>query len=545
MKVIDRIKTVFGAKIEAEKVIVLPKESKAPKAYGGVGFDGMIGIHEQSLQRFDGEKNLGAMGPAVHYLPDYYKLSTRSWQAYTDSPLAIAIINKWVNWIIGEGLKLKSNPSRIVLESEGVKMDKKQRETFNDIVEARFTVWSESKLSSITGESNFNETTRSIYLNSKISGDVLTVLRYVNGMVKIQEIDGARVMNASFGTPKKEGNVVFCGVEIDLKTGSVYGYHVSTGVFLETEFIPAYSKTGIRTAFLVKGTKWRMQYHRGMPAIGSTLESISHIDRFREATLSSAEEIAKIVFQVVHQAYSSGENVDAQAMVTAFQEAAGMDGKDLPNDDAGEQLANKIAVTTGNKAYNNPVGAEIKPISKGESVSGFTEFYKTNADVICACVGIPPNIAMSIYNDSFSASRAATKDWDHTMDVERYIMDSQYFSYVYKFWLFTEIANGKIKADGYLEAFVNKEVMIQEAYELARFTGPHFPHIDPDKEVKAQRRMLGPLADHLNLTTIEQSMEELGTGDSDSAMEQFSDEIAIGKSLGLVAPEKQVSGVKN
>ncbi len=497
---------------------------------------GLIILAETEL--FTGEKSFGGIGPAKRYLPEYYTLAIRSWQAYMDSPIAISIINKWVNWIIGEGLKLKTNPSSIVLESEGITMDKKEREKFNDLVEARFHVWAMSKKSSFNEQENFYETSRKIYLQSKINGDCLVVLKYVDGMVKVQVIDGSAIMNPSVMQDPNAETFVSNGVEIYKKTGKEKGYWVNT-VNFQTEFIEAYSKTGLRVAFLVRGTKWRSDYHRGLPTIASMLESISKIDKYQAATLSSAEEVAKIAYQVVHQAYSTGENPDAENMVKAYQLANGIiDGTNLPTDDLGNQLASRIAATMQKSAFNNPVGAEIKTINKGQMVSGFEEFYSTNSHIICAAIGIPPNVAMSIYNDSFSASRAATKDWDHSMDVERALTDFQFLSYVYQFWLFTEVSTNKVSAPGFIESFLKKNEMVKEAYQIARFTGQHFPHIDPDKEVKALRRMLGPNADHLPLTTIEQATETLGQGDSDSIMEQFADEVAIGNSLKIEKIEK-------
>ncbi len=129
------------------------------------------------------------------------------------------------------------------------------------------------------------------------------------------------------------------------------------------------------------------------------------------------------------------------------------------------------------------------------------------------------------------------------MDVERALTDFQFLSYVYQFWLFIEVSTNKVNAPGFIESFLKKNEMVKEAYQIARFTGQHFPHIDPDKEVKALRRMLGPNADHLPLTTIESAVEELGNGDSDSIMEQFADEIEMGNELKIEKPEKPVTKI--
>jgi capsid protein len=119
------------------------------------------------------------------------------------------------------------------------------------------------------------------------------------------------------------------------------------------------------------------------------------------------------------------------------------------------------------------------------------------------------------------------------MDIERNDFTNQYFHYVYKFWLYSEMIQNKIPAQSSLKAFFEGNIMITEAYERMRFTGPHFPHIDPVKEVKAEREKLGELGKMIPLTTVELATEALGGGDSDSNMEQFADEMQIADNLGI------------
>lgn len=484
---------------------------------------------------FDGEKNLGNIGPIISYVPDYYKLSTRAWQAYIETPLAKTVADKWVGWIIDQGLKLKANPARIVLESEGIQMTKQASEKFNDIVESRFDVWANSKHSSFTNEDTFAETTRSVYIGSKIGGDQLVVIRYINNTVKIQVIDGQRVKGQYLVNPESK-NIISNGVEISV-TGRTVGYWVCMPNTLAYEFIPAYSaSTGLRTAFLVKGTRWRFDYHRGLPVVTTVLESLKKIERYQEASIASAEEVAKVAYQVIHQNFSDGSSPMLNQMAKTF----GDGNIDDPVDALGQKLAENLAATTNKMAYNNPKGAKIETINQSNNLNGFETFYQTNAHIICSAIGIPPNVALSIYNDSFSASRAATKDWDHSMDVEREFFSAQYYNYIYKFWLYTEILKNKIQAPGYLSAFENGDFMVTESYERARFTGPHFPHINPLVEVQAERLKLGEAGKNIPLTTAELATEMLGTGDSDSNAVQFADELKTAETLGIKTEPKQV-----
>jgi len=522
---------ILGFEIKkAQAEIVVPEKSVSR-------YDGIIPLGTYQMS-FDGERNLGEMGPAINYIPNYHVLATRSWQSYLDSPLAKSVVDKWVNWILDSGLKIKTNPSKIVLKSEGIEIDSTESETFNDIVESRWDIWANSKNSSFSNEETFNELSKTVYLNSKIAGDCLTVIRYVDQTVKVQYIDGGRVSSPGLKNMVTENvNFISNGVEVS-PTGKVVGYHVRIKDSLTWEFIPAYSKsTGMRTAFLVKGSKWRMDYHRGLPVIATALETLSKVDRYREATVASAEEVAKIAYQVIHQNFSDGSTPLQQNLAKAF---SGGGDNDLAEDESGNKFANNIAVTTNKTAFNNPKGAKIETINQGSNVQGFEPFYMTNANIICAAIGIPPNVAMSVYNDSFSASRAATKDWDHTMDVEREDFTNQFYKHIYKFWLYTEILKNKIQAPGYVSAIFSKNFMVTESYEKMRFTGPHFPHIDPLKEVKAEREKLGALGKNMPLTTLELATESLGGGDSDSNIEQFADELANVENRNLVERPKPI-----
>ena len=64
---------------------------------------------------FDGEKTQGELGAPVNYVPDYTALAFRSWQAYVTSDIAQIIVNSFLNWVIGSGLKLQSEPVKSVI----------------------------------------------------------------------------------------------------------------------------------------------------------------------------------------------------------------------------------------------------------------------------------------------------------------------------------------------------------------------------------------------------------------------------------------------
>ena len=518
-----------------DAVIGTESTKEEPKAFiGNYNYGGGRNVYTVS---YDGEKNLGEAGPVIDYVLDYPILRIRSWQAYTESEIAKTVLDKFVLWMISKGLNLQSNPAKFLLSNEGINFD---TEKYNNIVESRFSVWSNMRECSYSGMDNLNTLAQTAFKNAKIGGDVLVVLRYVDGVVKIQLIDGAHVQSPYLGSDYfanvlANGNTVRNGVEMTAK-GEHIAYYVLNADYTYDR-IEAKSKTGLITAYLVYGSKQRLDNSRGLPLIAICLETIKKLERYKEATVGSAEERAKIVMQIVHDRDSTGENPLAQALTKGRYVGGNNTSDDLPISEQGKQLANTIAATTNKSTYNMPIGSELKALQSDNELA-FKEFYSTNADIICGAVNIPPNVAFSIYNDSFSASRAATKDWEHTIIVNREDITFQFYKPIFNFWQYIEILNNKIQAPGYLLAMKQKDYMILGAFQNIYMTGSMFPHIDPLKEVAAERLKLGDSAANIPLTTVQRSTEVLNTGDSNSNIEQYSQELDKVKKLDII-PEVQ------
>jgi capsid protein len=494
---------------------------------------------------YNGEKNMGEIGPVKQYYMDYEALRLRSWQSYIESPIAQTVIKKYVLWVIGAGLRLKCEPNKTVLKSEGIDLQK--TEDFNEITEARFTVFSNSKNSDYARMESLDEAAGTAYKNAILGGDVLVVQRYDKKTgVSVQLIDGSHVQSPEMGsewfpTELPNGNCIRNGIEIT-PSGEHVNYFVRNRDLTFTTFPAKGKNSGLSMAFMVYGLRYRLDNVRGIPLLSVVLELLAKLDRYDEAAVGSAEERAKIVYKIVHKEFSTGENPLTKNLTKAYDIDANTGA--LPVDELGKQLANDIAVSTNKQTFNMPRGADMGALESTNELY-FKDFFTVHIDLICAAIGMPPNVAMSQYNDSFSASRAATKDWEHTLKVARANWGRQFYQNIYNFWLQTEILLNKIHAPGFLQAANERNHMVLEAYRTARFTGDMFPHIDPVKEVTAERMKLGPLGAHLPLTTVELSTENLGTGESDGNMNQFSEELKYAKTLDLEMPEVPAPGDGN
>ena len=496
------------------------------------------------VKSFDGEKNFGEVGPIIDYRVDYAGLRHRSWQAYLTSDIAKTILDRFTIWIVGQGLKLEANPKKKLLNSVGV--DFQNVEDFNEIIESRFNVWAKSNDSSYDGNTSFNELSNEGFKNSKVGGDVVGVLRYSKGQLTTQLIDGAHLGTPLGNKGAKDGNRIINGIEVNDKGGHV-AYHIHKSLN-EYQRIECYNKTAkLKQAFIIYGSKYRLDDNRGLPIISTSIESLKKIERYKEATLGNAEEVAKVAYQIVHQAFSD-ESTPFKDQISKMSGSNGTGQDAYPVDAVGNAMANSVAATTNKQALNMTRGSKVEPLNHGNGQLSFKEFYDTNANIICSSIGIPPNVAFSLYNDSFSASRAATKDWEHTISYERDGFTNQFYSHVYAFFLHVQVIEGLVTLPGYLQAHKEDNYLVLESYRSCRFTGPMFPHIDPLKEVKAERAKLGPLAGNMPLTTVEKSTEVLYGGNSRSNFEQFGREMTDAKDNGIeeeiIEPIEPIKPVK-
>lgn len=474
---------------------------------------------------FNGEKNEGDMGPIKDYYVDYEALRARSWQLYLDSDVCQTVIRKTTRWTIGKGLKLQSEPQVDTLKTEGIVLSDDDIEMFNDQVESRFETYSASTMSDYAGMKSLHKLANIGYENAIIGGDVLVIVRIKNNIVNVQLVDGGHVTNPgglsiANGIFKNEaGNTIRNGIEMD-DTGRHIAYYVRTDV-LSTERIPAFGeKTGRVMAFLVESPlRFRIDNNRCLPLLAAVMETATKMDRYKEATLGSAEEGAKMVYSIEHESYSDGANPQLADM------ARRMSGQSpAPVTVDGKELAATVAATTGKQTVNMPIGAKLNPFESKKELY-FKDFFTVNIGLVCAVIGIPVDVALSKYDSNFSASRAAIKDWEHMLEVSRAEFSAQFYKPIYDFWLYVQVLTNKVQAPQYLDAVLKKNVMAVEAYCYSRWVGANVPHIDPLKEVAAQRLMLGTDGAHIPLTTAEAATESLGRGGSYSNIAQFGKEL--------------------
>lgn len=462
---------------------------------------------------YDGEKTPGEIGIIKDYQPDYYSLRARSWQSYLESEITQTVIGKLAKWVVGSGLRLQAEPDELILpEDEVVGTDEVKK------IEALFRLVANAPICDHSGNDNLHELAKSAYINAIVGGDVLCIIRTRNGVNTVQLIDGAHL--SSFAAKAKNGNEVKYGVEVD-KYGKHVAYHVRD-VNGRTVRVAAYDPGGkFRMAFLIYGLKYRLSEVRGVPLISVVLETLKKLDRYKEAVVGSAEEVAKIPYFIRHKTNSTGENPLLKQIVQAQNIGVGPAKEtEVVN---GDTFATKVATTTKKMVFNMPTDSEIDTVSPHNSELNFKDFFTSNFEFVCSALQIPPEVAMSMYNSNYSASRAAIKDWEHSLKVDRKSFSDKFYQPYYKLFLTTQVLNGMVSLPLYIDAILQGDIIKCLAYQNARFIGANVPNIDPLKEVMAVRKMLGN--DNIPLITHEDAAEILSTGDWNSFIKKYQKEL--------------------
>jgi capsid protein len=502
---------------------------------------------------YNGEKNAGALGNPMNLFPDYRALRFRAYEASLTNPIIKIITSKFFKWVVGNGLKLQSEPLERLLNLEKVK------ENFTDFtqnVEEYWDRWVKSKQSDFSGMGSAHQNAQNNFSGKFIGGDVLTIVRVDKKTYNVttQIIDGQHINtptleNSFMQGATDRGNVIIDGVEID-KSGKHIAFYVKKSAINSKDTtglignIPSYErieayepKTGCLMAWMSYGIKHRIDHVRGIPEISAILEPVTVLERYTNATVATAEQRASVVHVLQHGKTSTGES----HLVTNIRQRNGIDG--LDGGLLGEAAAKQIAITENIQVHNLPVDSELKTVASNSEIN-YDPFFRSMFVQFCAAADIPPEVAMQQYNSNYSASRAAINAWGYIVDIHRKRLVEDFYQPVYNVWLYVHILKNKVEANGYIEAKEKGNMDVVEAYSNAKFTGINMPHIDPVKEMNAIRLAMGTDAANVPLISHEQATEAAGFGDWASNVKKLAEEQKTVDSLGIVPePEpEQTSG---
>lgn len=454
-------------------------------------------------ESYDGEKLDGDLGAPKDYLLDHENMAARAWQAFIDSDFVSIVLERYLEWVIGEGLTLQANPDYKVLNSEGVNVTKEQLREFASIVESKFRLWANTTLADYRGLENLHKISIEVLKTAFLTGDCLVIYRITDdGLINVDYINGQDIQ-----TPigVAANNEIINGVELN-ERGEHVAYWVRSSNF-EYKRIPARDQYGRIRAELVCWKKAKRSDVRGLSAMHAAFQKIRNLDRFTEATIQGAVTQANIAYFVT-------TDKDAMTIPTPGLRGA-RTAKTNGDDDVNmAEVKRKVFADTAKTIHELPPGKHIEmPDPKGRVESG--EFVKTYFNQFCAGLGIPPEVALQLYTNSFSASRMATKSWEHTLRVKRKHLTI--YKTAYELFVDVQVSAGKIDMPELKKVLLDNNRYLFAAFTKCKLMGANVPHADPVKEANGIRILLGD--DNVPLITGNGATESLGTGDYDEIIE--------------------------
>jgi lambda family phage portal protein len=424
---------------------------------------------------WNGEKFEGGYGFTEMLEMDYWTLRQRSEELFTKNIYARSILNRLCTSIVNVGIFPEVCPREAIIGVEEHSMD-----DWSGNVETLFDLWSKDPIQcDSTAQDTFSEIQRKAYLDALICGDVLVVLRYPSKTHNPQiELVKGSLITSPYARKSRSGHEIVDGVELD-KSGKHIAYWVKQEDGTH-ERLPCFGvRSGRKMAWLKYGLTRRIGNVRGEPMLSIILQSLKDLDRYRDAALRQA---------VVN------------SLVAMFIERSSDKPKSLPLTD-GAYLKTSVR---GNSVDSSPLqvnafgapgliaerlneGETIKQLGSGGTDVNFGVFEETIVAAFGMVYEIPPEVLRLAFSSNYSASQAANNEFRMFTEKEWASFGDSFCSPIYHSWLLNNALASKVKADGLIEAFRNKDRTAIMAWSSVDWLGSVKPATDPLKQGKGSK----------------------------------------------------------
>lgn len=472
-------------------------------------------------------------------LNDYNPLiRARARTLFISSPMAASGINTMTTNVIGGGLMPNSR-----VDYEGLGISRDAAKEWQRRAEDEFWLWADDpKHCDALGKDNFWELQQIAFKAWKISGDCFGLMQGLDATamcpyshrLRLVEADRCatppEVDHASYFAPGRSngmlnnGNMCYDGVEVDLHD-RIIAYHFRSTYPTINEIFPG------------KETKWKRVLAED-EATG--LLNVLHLmtsdrpDQFRGVSMVAP--VVEILLQL--RRYTEAELMAAviQSGITAFTTNASQDALDAPLNETGD-VEKRAAEQRDPRTYNMGNGVIIHgvdgtgidfPASTHPS-SKYGEFVRAVAELVGAALGIPADVLLMSYGQSYSASKAANMAFEMVVLIQRAIFAARWCRPNWERIITEAVALGRLQAPGFF-----RNPIIRKNYLYSEWVGPSIGQLDKEKEVRAQLLKIQNC-----LTTRENATTELGSGDFFDNLAQLQREREALTAAGLIAEGEQ------
>lgn len=441
----------------------------------------------------DGNTFEGGYGPTVSLLVDYWALRQKSGELFARNRRARGIILRMVDNVIGTGLALESEPVESVLGQEEGALD-----DWVDEVEARWDLWASCKGCDAKNSKSFGQLQYAAYLEALIAGDVLVVLIQdpITLSPRIHLVGGDHVTTPlSAQTPN-----IRHGVELDAE-----GQHVAYWILQQDgthKRLPAYgANSGRRQAWLLYGTRNRLDDVRGQPFLSAMLQALKELDRYTDASLRKAVISSMLALFVTKQQEGVGSRPLTGAAVRHGVR------RSEPSDNINEPFAYQSQTLMPGLVIDRlATGEDIKAMGNAGVDDKLSEFEEAVVSTMAWSNGMPPEILRLSFGSNYAASQAALNEFRVLLDNIRTEFGRDFCQPVYCEWFVSETLGQRIQSPGFLDAYRDPSMdaqYIYQAWTMSDWSG----HVKPTTDMVKQARGLGMLLD-LGLTNFTRASRE-------------------------------------
>lgn len=463
--------------------------------------------------KFDGEQEPDGIGPVYVYDVDYYEMAKRAYTLITVNEFARTAVTRLTQFVVGTGLKLHPEPSRNFLKKLKIDIP----EDFAKNIQELWNLFEDDKNISHDKRNNIHALAKEIFYNAYVAGDVLVVKRVVNKSLEYQVINGLSVKTTKL-TPATKDHKIIDGVEINEK-GEHVKYFVTDENGKETE-IPAKDSKGRLIAWLVYADERRLGAVRGYSPLGAIMQKLHKIGQYSNSEVIAADTNAKFAAIIEQEKDSSGINPLKGTNGIARSLQNQLNNTPPPSSSNPQEVSDfvkKVKRIASGIFFHLPKGQKMSSFDTKRPNVNYGQFLDSSMKYCYASLGIPYEVALLVFQNNFSASRASLKMFEMILKyLRKYIIIDNFYSVVYEQFFELETLKGNIDAPKFLE-LKNNDGYLDNAYTKAKFIGSQIPHIDETKEVNAVlSRLKG------GLSTFEQALESLGNQtDFDTMIERL------------------------
>lgn len=391
-------------------------------------------------------------------------LTARSRELWMGSPIATGALKKLRTSVIGSGLRLKSTIDNTILE---LSLDEKQK--IENQIEKVFKLWAETTECDIQRTSNFYQIQQLAFLTSLIDGECFVMLPFKKRLGEIFELKIQLVESERCMTPPNlsSNDSIKNGVEVDSDNCPI-AYHFcndpySTKGKVYTRVQAYGSLTGRRNVLNIL-EKERIGQLRGVPILAPVIESLLQLGRYTHSELVAA--VVSSYFTVFI------ENETNETYNGGFGETV---------DDQKDFSEKKVEMGPG-VITELPAGKKINLANPSRPNTAFDGFVKAMSVQIGAALELPHDVLLSIFNASYSASRAALLEAWKMYRMRRSWMIADFCNPIFAEFMDEVVAKGFVIAPGYFE-----NPLIRQAYLGCKWYGATQGQIDPLKEATAAK----------------------------------------------------------